>query len=54
MMESDHSTSQSVLMEAALSKSISHPNVVATYNCDLKPVPVSEEQALVLIIKANV
>ena len=29
---------QGVLMEAALSKSISHPNVVATYSCDLKPV----------------
>ena len=33
--------SQHVLMEAALSKSISHPHVVITYNCDLQPVAVS-------------
>ena len=29
-----------VLMEAALSKTISHPNVVATYSCDLRPITV--------------
>ena len=31
---------ENVLREAALSKSISHPNIVATYYCDLKPVEV--------------
>ena len=35
------SKSRVVLMEAALSKSISHPNIVATYACELKAVPVS-------------
>ena len=34
------------LKEAALSKSISHTNVVATYYCDLKPVQVGCECSL--------
>ncbi|GIL86274.1 hypothetical protein Vretifemale_14680, partial [Volvox reticuliferus] len=32
------------LMEAALSKSIFHPNVVTTYTCDLKPMHVDSHR----------
>ena len=32
--------SQRVLMEAALSKSILHPNIISTYHCEIKPIPV--------------
>lgn len=32
------------LMEAALSKSIFHTNVVTTYTCDLKPVHVDSRK----------
>ncbi|GLI68315.1 hypothetical protein VaNZ11_012676, partial [Volvox africanus] len=32
------------LMEAALSKSIFHPNVVTTYTCDLKPMHVDSQR----------
>ena len=49
LMFSSYSTGpgscQNALMEAALSKSISHPHIVATYSSDVKAMPVMRRRA---------
>ena len=43
--------SQRVLMEAALSKSIVHPNIVSTYHCIVEPVPVRGSRDMYIVLQ---